>query len=92
MILNKKNLNIMMKKMEMISLKEPGIYNDKIEEGRNPINKENGGVFPEIKQNQESYIKINENKKKKKRRKYKNQKRKTKNKKNKEINTKNILN
>ena len=49
--------------MEMISLKEPGIYNDKIEEGRNPINKENGGVFPEIKHNQESYIKISENEK-----------------------------
>ena len=44
-------------------LKEPGIYNDKIEKGRNPINKENGGVFPEIKHNQESYIKISENEK-----------------------------
>ena len=30
---------------------------------KNQINKENGGVFPEIKHNQESYIKINENEK-----------------------------
>ena len=36
-------------------LKESGIYSNKIEEERNPINKENEGVFPEIKQNQENF-------------------------------------
>ncbi len=43
--------------------RESGIYNDKVDKGMFPINQKNEDIFQEIKHNQESCDKINENEK-----------------------------